>query len=392
MQLLFTMTAPHQWVLADRKGIADSGVVDRLDGLPLTVGKPKLVAVVPGEQVVTRTVDIPATSIRKQLAVIPYAVEEELADSVDAMHFALLQAAGDGPASFAYVARSAMDDWLGKLALAGIRPDAMLPDYLLLPRGDTTATQLIQDNSGRILMRCGTHHGAVVEPEILALWLQQQDADRQYEVGSEKLAQLLSDLAVNQVQLKVEGDKLADWLEHGIPQLTTSLLQGEYLPLQQRSPLRPYRVAAVLAIVGLFALAGIDAAEYTWLKSQQDRIEMATSELYQELFPGSRLIAGKARVQTQSRIDELQARHGSNEFRVLLTPTADILKSAGAKVDELQYRDNTLSVVVSLRNFSHLDILKKRLEGEASLVTRLVQSGARGDKVQARFEISGGVS
>jgi type II secretory pathway component PulL len=123
------------------------------------------------------------------------------------------------------------------------------------------------------------------------------------------------------------------------------------------------------------------------LQQKQTRVEQMTQTLYQELFPGSRLLPGRVRTQTKSKLEGLQSLTGGNDFAFLLVATAGLLKNQQATVQELEYREGVLTTVLTLNDFAHLDRLRLRLQNNSSIDVKIKQSGSRGDKVQARVEI-----
>jgi type II secretory pathway component PulL len=143
----------------------------------------------------------------------------------------------------------------------------------------------------------------------------------------------------------------------------------------------------MLALAGFIKL-GSDISEMIWLEKTHARLERKTQALYQELFPGSRLLPGRARTQTKNKLEGLQSLTGSNDFTFLLVTTTGLLANQRAKIEELEYREGQLTTVLTLNDFAHLDKVRQRLQKDTSINVRVKQSGARGDKVQVRFEIS----
>ena len=157
----------------------------------------------------------------------------------------------------------------------------------------------------------------------------------------------------------------------------------------KKSVYAAYRVATILVMLVALVMVAGDIAEYAWFSRAQQNLHDESQAIYQELFPDSRMVAGKTRVQMKNRINELKQQHGRSEFTLLLTNAGRVLKRTGASIEELKYKDDTLVVTCTLRDFSHLDKVKQALRDDPWINARLVQSGARGDKVQARFEITG---
>ena len=100
------------------------------------------------------------------------------------------------------------------------------------------------------------------------------------------------------------------------------------------------------------------------------------------------MLVGRARVQTRNRLLSLQAGAGGNDFTYLLVTTSGLLKNQHATVEEIDYREGSLTAVLTLNDFAHLDRIRQRLQKDPSIAVNLKQSGARGSKVQVRFEIS----
>ncbi|MCK5359151.1 MAG: hypothetical protein KAJ95_00910, partial [Gammaproteobacteria bacterium] len=142
-----------------------------------------------------------------------------------------------------------------------------------------------------------------------------------------------------------------------------------------------------IALAG-FIKVGSDITELVWLQNTQVEIKQNTAALYQEYFPGSKLIAGRARVQTRNKLKSLQAGSGGNDFSYLLVTTSGLLKNQRVSIEELDYREGNLIAVMTLNDFSHLDRIKQRLQKDPTIAVNVKQSGARGNKVQVRFEIS----
>lgn len=384
MTLYFTIDSPHQWIKINSKGIQDSGVVDSLAELP--VKGQRCVAVVPGAQVNSRRMALPIKNRQKLMAAIPFAIENSLVNQVDDLHFTLLNAGADNQVSFAYVSRDLMDSWLQQVRQAGIRLSSMMPDYLLLPHASATSAVISLSANGQLLLRSGLCLGAVTDAQNLPAWLHELDHDVTLFVD-QKAISLLPESRAGNVTVVDIGSQLADWLSKGMPEHDAGLLNGEFGQGSKRSLLRQYWPAVAILVLASFIKFGADIAELSWLQKTQAQLEQDMQTLYQEFFPGSKMIAGRARVQTRNKLLGLQAGAGGNDFTYLLVTTSALLKNQKATIEELDYREGNLITVLTLNDFAHLDKIRQRLQKDPSLDVSLKQSGARGNKVQARFEI-----
>ena len=90
---------------------------------------------VPGMDVTVRPVNLPPKGEAKLRAMLPFALEDELAVGADGLHFALSAPQEGGARLAGVVAREKMETWLAMLRGAGLAPDVATPDFLALPPG-----------------------------------------------------------------------------------------------------------------------------------------------------------------------------------------------------------------------------------------------------------------
>lgn len=385
MTIYFTINTPHQWTILGPKGVVDSGVADNLSELP-TAGY-QCVAVVPGEHVVSRVVVMPVKNRAKLMAAIPYAIEDSVISPVDDLHFLLLHTGDENRVTFAYVSRELMASWLQQIHEAGISIEAMLPDYFLLPGAKPGSAVVTLADDDRVLLRSGLYLGAVTDQENLPAWLNDLDKDSTLLVDDRLAAQLPESLQQRIIKTGI-GAGLTDWLSQQIPQHGAGLLKDEFSQGSKRNIFKQYWPAVAMVALAAFIKLGSDVTELVWLQQANAKTELSMQSLYQELFPGSKLLPGRARIQTKNKMDGLLNRSAGNDFTYLLVTTSGLLKGQQVVVEELDYRKGGLTTVLTLNDFAHLDRIQQRLRSITSLDVRLKQSGARGSKVQARFEIS----
>src|SRR5438105_9094832 len=140
---------PASWLIADARGApagpAQSG--------PLTLAAARapgrrVCALVPGADVLLAEPEIPVKAGAKLQQLVPYALEEQLADDIDDLHFAIGKRAGDSArAPIAVVARALLDEWLAILRASGLEPEAIYADSELLPHNPGQAVVLLEDDA-----------------------------------------------------------------------------------------------------------------------------------------------------------------------------------------------------------------------------------------------------
>ena len=107
--------APHWMVCNDDGHVLVNAVSGELvQAVPLAVGR-RVAVIVPASAVLVTESDAPARSAAKLLQVIPFALEERVADEVENLHFAIGERAPDtGRVPVAVVTRARIDAWLAE--------------------------------------------------------------------------------------------------------------------------------------------------------------------------------------------------------------------------------------------------------------------------------------
>lgn len=390
MILYFTINPPHQWVRLDNQGVHDSGVVELLADLPAAE---RCVLVVPGELVVTRAETFPLRNRKKLLSAIPYAIEDSLVSPVDDLHFSILDIDAANRVTFAYVERALMVDWLAQVQQAGFAPFAIIPDYLLLP---PTASQAVvtTDAGGRILVRNGKT-GAIINNGIIGSFLQGLDEGVSITVNRallEQAGELIPENIRSRITTDDIGSGMPDWLSGNTENPDAGLLSGEFRPENGLFSMRKYWPAAAIVALAAVISFGSDVAELVWLKQKHAELGQQIDTVYAGMFPGSQVVPGRVRTQTETKLKKLASLSGGDDFTYLLVTVSGLLQNQQANLEEIDFRNGTLTTVLTLNDFSHMDRVQKTLQGNAGISVNLKQSGAKGNKVQARFEISRSVS
>ena len=247
----------------------------------------QVIALVPATEVLSVTVDVPAKGGARLRAALPYALEDQLADDVEQLHFAHGARLANGRWPVAVVRQSRMTDWIGHLADAGIEPDRIVPENHGLALTPNTLSMLVAGNvvmfndgaetqfalpdmrPSEAIAAAGLLDGSdeTVSKHLL-VYCDAADGD-EYEKDWALLRHELSSVDVN---LLPDGalPKLAVTVAAGAG---INLLQGPYGPRTEVSQyFRPWRYAAIFLLVlgGVSLLA--KGADYYRLTQEQERL------------------------------------------------------------------------------------------------------------------------
>ncbi|MDX1498216.1 MAG: type II secretion system protein GspL, partial [Salinisphaeraceae bacterium] len=325
--------------------IRSGSIEEALDAAQTHHNGQRIVLIVPASDIVLSSVQLPIRQTNKLLQAVPYALEDQLAEDVEDLHFAIGQRQEDGSIPVASVARETLNQWLTPLNERGISPLAVVPEMLCLPavRADSGWQVLIEGQD--CIVRTGAYDGFCCQVSELAdfLGMAQGDAEspeglrlRKFQVtGSNEpeLTGLVSD---------VETVNIKAGLACLMPQTLSgniNLLQGEYAsePSYERW-WRPLKLTVILFVTwGL--LATIYLGLQNWqLSSQLQKLQKENSQRFGQMFPEITRIVDM-RAQGKQKLRELREGGSSAGLFGLLDATAQATKKLpDLKVQELQLR------------------------------------------------------
>ncbi|NGY06307.1 type II secretion system protein GspL [Solimonas terrae] len=382
---------PVEYCIARADAIA-SFVVGHalLETLSTRIGPRRVIVLVPSADVRLATVQVPARQAAKVLQAAPFVLEEQLAEDVDTLHFALGARQADQRWPLAIVSQSRLQAWLALLDETGIHADAMIPDVLALQVPDATHCTALIDGD-QVLVRSAQGAGFVCQFDDLPFCLELADPEKHKTLGIVVPRGAAVDLS--RLGWPVEprhGFNSA--LEALLQQLriadTIDLLQGRYSP--KRNRLRwfaPWRMAATLAgaAIGLsLLLHGIDAVRLQRAVTAQDAANVTR---YQQIFPGETRIVDLSS-QLDQQLKALQTTGGGQFMSLLDVLTQALAAVPGLQVKTLQFRDGVLFAGLTATNLELLDRLKNWFAEARGAQFSVDSANAGADGVQIRVRLS----
>lgn len=295
--------APVNWLITDASGgeLIASGVLPNLAALAELserASSREVYVAVAGEAVSMHQAAVPAKSRRHLQQIIPFTLEDDVAEDIGQLHFAWpSQSPNNEPIPVAVVARQQMTFWLAALAQANIAATQLVPDFLLLPYEANCWTLAQVDNTW--LVRQSQWQGASVDPAWLP-YLAFEEA----ELPTELLA--IGDLNWPQVPAPVRPLNVDLPLFAMVQQwrLTAlNLCQGEFAqhqpnPVNWQQVRWPAIAAAILCVVYLANLG------VTWLQldHQTQQVQQNIEARYLELFPEQQRLPADARRRMEQQV------------------------------------------------------------------------------------------
>jgi general secretion pathway protein L len=367
------------WLLVDGRGNAISA--PQSGPLVQAAGRAPgrhVCVLVPGTDVLLTEPELPAKAGTKLQQVVPYALEEQLAQDIDDLHFAIGRRAADSVTTpVAVVAHALMEEWLGTLRAAGLAPESMYADSDLLPENPGHAVALLENDVVVVRPPKGATISMPADAISEALELARSAADSGEQTGR---GLILYTGAAEWQQFSPQVEAVRDRFDGIKVQLLTSgplalyaqqlptahpvnLLQGRYAPQNTAAVgWRAWRVAAILlaALIGLH-VAG-RATELFMLKRAEKTVDASLDQMFRSAMPGEQNSID-ARRRMEQRL--MVVRNGGSASAGLLPALGALVQARGAvpgtTVQALSYRDGALELKVAAPNAESLDRVSQSL-------------------------------
>lgn len=392
-----------QWLLVDaqgaRLGAALQGSLQEAAGL--AAGR-KLIVLVPGADAVHLEPVLPPLKGGAKLSqIVPYALEDQFATEVEALHFAVGKRAERPGTPVTVVSHDAMQAWIFALRAAGLQPDALYTDASVLPVTADGLTLLI--DHGRVSARPSTAPVTTLDvaplSEALRLLLPADTdlpltvyvAEAEYDAEQSALESVRE--LMSNVQIKLLPDGVLPLLALQAMRMgAINLLQGVYTPRTSLSNnFKPWRYAAALLaglLVSHFLVKGVELVR---LRKQEALLDQQITQTYAAGLPGSTPVpVAEARRTFESRWAQLQAGSSGNGLMLGLSALSDAVTQAPTlQLDALSYRDHNVDLRIMAPTVDALEQIRRQAQSKG-IGAEIQSANPKDNRIEGRLQLKTG--
>ena len=345
-------------------------------------------------------INIPAKNRQRALQAIPFALEDQLAEDIEQLHFAIGKA-NDNTYPVISIAHQSLKEILEKCQHAGIKIDAMYIDILSLP-----VTTQLEDKNWAILQSDSkasilTSDGEVINadtdslPVFFASLIQQKSENlpasvNYYHEDNSDTAVIappeevsLNKISYKQTPLMLFASQLSN------PSML-NILQGPYQVVRESNQWwRPWQAAAIITVVALVLHIINGGINLNQLQQENKLIQNEITRIYKKSFPRSKKIVN-ARVQMENKLKQLKKSSGKTDysFTDILIDSAPLIKqTAGAQMQGISYHNRKLELQLTLDKLSTAEALKNKLNKLSRVKAELLSASSEAKQVNARIRL-----
>ncbi len=403
LRLPRTAAEAASWLIVDARGAPvgppQSGPLNL--AAARTSGR-RVCVLVPGTDVLLAEPEVPVKAGVKPLQLVPYALEEHLAEDIDDLHFALGRRAGESTRlPVAVVARSLINEWLGVLREAGIVPDSLYADSDLLPENPGQAVILLEEDAVFVRPPGG---GTVTLPADAlprALEIAQSHSDTasgarglilytgaaEWQAHSGQVEAVRPKFDGIKIQL-LTGGPLALFAQQLPGTAAINLLQGDYAPKSAAAAgWQAWRVAALL-LVGLVVLhvAG-KGVQLHFLKTREHQVDASIRDTVRNALPGDPNVLD-ARQRMEARLAAARGA-GSGLLPALQALAQARTQTPGTNLQSVAFKNGSVELKLQAPDATSLDHLSQAMRAEGWQADLLGGTNTGGG-YEGRLQVHGG--
>lgn len=362
------------------------------EALEVAAGK-RLVVLVPTADVRLTQIEVPSRQTAKALQAAPFLLEEQIADDVETLHFALGARLGAGQYPVAVVARDDVARWLAPLQAAGLLPDALVPDVLCLPPPDADGRLSALVDGDQVIVRSGAFRGFTCATEDLPFYLQAATGDAVLPTLTLWVtAQAGGDFTTLGVPLELRPGNhhpLETLIQHYRADRTINLLQGRYSRRESLARLwRPWRLVAGL-LLAVFSIAVAANAVWAWrLDHQAAMLRADNLRRFHQAFPDEPTSLDLSLAVQQEEQQQSGGKRQRGLLNLLQQIAAGLKATGGLTVSDLQYREGALYADLTGNDLQALEKLRDWFRQHHDATLDVQSANADGGAVQIRIKLS----
>jgi type II secretion system protein L len=323
----------------------------------------EVIVFVPGTEVGCFETRLPAQNVSELRRSAAFALEDDLAVTVEDVHVAIGQPLVGGARSVHVVDPGLMAQWVSMLNAAGLKTARLVADVSVLP-----STPMAVDAGDHILFSTGARRFAI-DASLAddALGALARTAAAPLAISSPELARRLGVTASEPASLPLLG-QLAQWADMAGP--LTDLRQGPFASRRQADiKIDAWRSTLILAAAAGVAFLSVTALEARSLSRLDVVLERQARATYSAAFPGTPVPSDLASAVRSRNVAPVTSRLAFLEAAALLYEA--VPADSGIFIQGLRYDRSTGSLLASMAypNFGSDADLKGALEAKGLSVS-----------------------
>ena len=386
-----------QWSVSDDNGRLTSGVeTNSLEELAGKIAGRRATLILPADDVLLAETVVPGGSHARAQQAVPYALEDQVADDVDELHFALGSKGRDDLYPVAVIGRDTMDVVTEQCAAAGLRPTQIVPETLALPQlaaaePEIRAWTALLDE-GKAVVRLNGHKGFATDATMASLMLEGARGELEDEITASLVVFATKGAAPVSVPPSVAVEvrpcehRLALYASGLASSSHINLLQGDYSPKKNFDRTwKPWRWSAALAACLCAALFVGQWLDLQRVEEQVAQLDTQIKVAFEDALPGTRM--QRPTRQIQSALNNLGGANNDGFTSRLAQIAQSLATQPQTVLRTIGYRNGRFDLDLNTDAVPTLDALKSEIAKRGSLGMTVQSANREDNSVRGRVRI-----
>jgi len=389
------------WIILDENGCRLKMITrGSLEQAASETKNRNVIFLIPGLDVVTTQAKLPAKRASKIRQILPFFLEEMVAEDVERLLFAIGPKQTSGEISVSIIDRQCLSAWMSKIEGAGISPDAIYSDSEGTPDTPLTLTLIIEDDKiyGRPASKAPfvlqgislpevidlVSHGATdnAVPDHLLVYINNADHGRR----KTELSLLQEKVTSLDMQILPDGpfEKLASML---VNNPGTNLMQEAYAKEKNWVMLfRPWRLASALLFFLLLLVVLVEWVNFTKLRIDDQTLTDTIEEICERNFQQTVLANCQLQVEQQLTKPTLISQERQQEFLLALGAIATSLEET-SQIQALSFQDSIMDLRIITNSVESLDAFARSIMEISQFQVNIESANIVENRVEGRVRV-----
>ncbi len=359
------------WSATQNEVIASGELADRneLNTLSSYADQRTTILLLDSRDVMMIEAEVPAGASRQLNSMLPYLLEDDIAQDVDDIHFTILKKSSD-KVQVAAVDRHYLSQIIDIFREAGIEVKKVVPDAQSLPVSEDAISAVQIGNQW--LFRKSHYHSVSIDEEWLSLFFESEwfaEQEKQQISAFSAPSQVTAD---NIVWKAEQPELVMELLTRGAITSDSNLLSGAFKP--QSSAFKNIKVwrravAAACLFLVLFSVAQYLKITHNEVLALNYKAE--SERIFRTIFPDKKRIPTEGYLTGQMNNEESRLSGGSSGDSVLdwLVPIPEAISGTSVEIQSIRYDANRGEVRIEalMDDFQAFEVVRSKLTEKFSV-------------------------
>ena len=385
-----------EYVVANEKGeIKDSIKYGDFNGIPDQLKNNTVIIMLPGEEILSKSLTLPIKSNAKLKQAIPFALEDDIASDINDCHFAFKKSEIDESIIVNVINRKLFKNYLNQLKEINISPSFVVSENSCVSMTEDTINLIIEDAKAH--GRCGFKEPYTLDIMELTAIIKVLESNNinhlqiSLSKNNDSLIKQIRGLAdtYKSVDTKIlSKGAFQEFIKNYFVQDHINLLQGDFKPkIKFEKVFKPWRKSAALAIFLLLSLIINNVLTTNKLVNYEADLSAYFLNEYKYFYNSAPNVDDPVRIVNSIKNGAQLNMNNSIFLNGLNLISESVAKENNVQLSSISFDDNRFNLRVFTLTLTSLDSLITNINSNNSLNAIIQTTNQSDSKVESRIQI-----